>query len=430
MDRRRRLQNEITPLRLRENISWTLIANALTQAAHAVALVITARLTDPTVVGQYALALAICTPVMTVSMLELANVQATDANGEFRFSDFFILRCVTTAIATIAIWIIGLLVDGDASTRWVIAAMALVKGVDAFADIVSGFYQKIERMNEMARASGLRAIVGISSFAIILYVSRSLPIALTAQGVAMAAVVWGRDLRLIASLGGGSALEGTTLGVAKELLARAAPLAVGGGLASFTAHLPHYAIQYFHGEEALGYFASALYLTFIGRMVVGSAGRSARPRLARLWIGDRVAFRKTLSRLVLGAAIIGVAGTLLTIFLGDVILALVYGPEYRDYDGVLAWLTFASGLFFVAMMYEAGLMAAHAYRGFMAIQIGMTIATVVGCLALVPRYSIYGAAGAVMVSYVTKLAYAVILARRLDAKEPGRSVVPAEEGSS
>ena len=59
-------------------------------------LSVLAKLGSPSIVGQYALGLAITAPVFMLTNLQLRGVQATDARHEFAFADYFTLRLIST----------------------------------------------------------------------------------------------------------------------------------------------------------------------------------------------------------------------------------------------------------------------------------------------------------------------------------------------
>mgnify|MGYP000645735256 CR=1 FL=1 len=97
-------------LSLRRNVSWTLVGNLIYTSCNGGMLVILAKLGNPMMVGQLALALAITTPVFTFSNLQLSTVQATDAKYEYLFSDYLGLRVITMALALLVILGITLMV--------------------------------------------------------------------------------------------------------------------------------------------------------------------------------------------------------------------------------------------------------------------------------------------------------------------------------
>ena len=66
-------------LSLRKNFTWTFAGNAIYAASQWGQLVVLAKLGTPETVGQIALALAICAPVIMFANLQLRSVQATIA---------------------------------------------------------------------------------------------------------------------------------------------------------------------------------------------------------------------------------------------------------------------------------------------------------------------------------------------------------------
>ena len=59
-------------------------------------------------VGQFALALAVTGPVIMFFNLELRAVQATDAQGQYRFHDYLSLRLIMCFVAMAVIVGIGM----------------------------------------------------------------------------------------------------------------------------------------------------------------------------------------------------------------------------------------------------------------------------------------------------------------------------------
>ena len=89
------------PLSLRRNFAWGLTGNVVYAACQWSMLALLARLTWPEVVGRYALGLAIGTPIFLFANLNLAQVQATDARGEFSLIEVRVKRFVAwSAVAT------------------------------------------------------------------------------------------------------------------------------------------------------------------------------------------------------------------------------------------------------------------------------------------------------------------------------------------
>ena len=81
---RARPQLESKGLSLRKNFAWLSVGQALYALSQWGVLAILAKLLTSQEVGEFALGLAIATPVGNFAMLGLSHVQATDARGEYR----------------------------------------------------------------------------------------------------------------------------------------------------------------------------------------------------------------------------------------------------------------------------------------------------------------------------------------------------------
>src|SRR5271166_684261 len=97
---------EVSALPLRVSFSWTLAGNVIYAACQFGMLSVLAKLGSPSMVGQYALGLAITAPVFMLTNLQLRGVQATDARHEFEFADYFTLRLTATLLGTLVILLI------------------------------------------------------------------------------------------------------------------------------------------------------------------------------------------------------------------------------------------------------------------------------------------------------------------------------------
>ena len=85
------------PLSLRKNFSWIFVGNIVSTGCQWVILMVMTKLLPEVQVGHYVLALAIATPIVLFSMLQLRLVQATDVQNKYKFSDYFGVRLLTTS---------------------------------------------------------------------------------------------------------------------------------------------------------------------------------------------------------------------------------------------------------------------------------------------------------------------------------------------
>jgi len=109
---------KLKPLTLRRNFSWTFTGNLIYAACQWGMLVVLAKLGSPEMVGQFTLGLAVTAPVIMFTNLQLRGIQATDAKGDYVFSDYLGLRLIGTGLALLIIAGITLKADIAGRLRW------------------------------------------------------------------------------------------------------------------------------------------------------------------------------------------------------------------------------------------------------------------------------------------------------------------------
>ncbi len=73
-------------------------------------VVVLAKLGSPVLVGEYALGVAIATPVIALSQLQLRPVIASDVHEKYRFGDYLGFRLMATLLASLIVVAIALVV--------------------------------------------------------------------------------------------------------------------------------------------------------------------------------------------------------------------------------------------------------------------------------------------------------------------------------
>ncbi|MGL5063908.1 MAG: oligosaccharide flippase family protein, partial [Microcoleus sp.] len=143
---------QLKPLTLRRNFSWTFTGNLVYAASQWGMLVLLAKLGSPEMVGQFTLGLAVTAPVIMFTNLQLRGIQATDAKGEYVFSDYLGLRLIGTGLALLIIAGITLKAGYRWETSVVILTIALAKAFESISDVFYGLIQQHERMDRIAIA--------------------------------------------------------------------------------------------------------------------------------------------------------------------------------------------------------------------------------------------------------------------------------------
>src|ERR1035441_6235529 len=115
---------------LRQGFIATFAGNLVFAAGQWAVLSLIARLGDAEMLGEYALALAVATPVAMFSHLNLRAVLATDMERRHPFGDYLAVRTGAAALGILAIG--GIAFAGGYA--WRVAAVIVAAGVVLSAD--------------------------------------------------------------------------------------------------------------------------------------------------------------------------------------------------------------------------------------------------------------------------------------------------------
>jgi hypothetical protein len=169
---------------LRSNFGWTFTGNALYAACQWGMLSVLAKAGSASIVGQFALGLAVSAPVFMFTNLQLRAVKATDARSEFEFADYFSLRVLASLAGLLAVAVVAWVLPFDLPTRLVVLLLGVSKAVESLSDVVAGLLQKHERLDQVAISLVVRGVLSIAAFGFVFLRSHSLVSAVVALAAA------------------------------------------------------------------------------------------------------------------------------------------------------------------------------------------------------------------------------------------------------
>jgi O-antigen/teichoic acid export membrane protein len=439
---------QLKPLTLRRNFSWTFTGNLIYAASQWGMLVVLAKLGSPEMVGQFTLGLAVTAPVIMFTNLQLRGIQATDAKGDYVFSDYLGLRLIGTGLALLIITGITLKAGYRWETSLVILAIALAKAFESISDVFYGLIQQHERMDRIAIALMIKGPLSLLLLGMGVSLTGSVVGGAIGLAIAWGLVLFGWDLRngRLILKNSSHGREGEDLLVAyaepaksqnplyprwegktlSKLLWLALPLGFVMMLISLNTNIPRYFIERYLGERELGIFAAMSYLMVVGQMVVSALAESATPRLAKYYAaGNGNAFLRLLLKLTAIAALPGGAGVALALVAGKQLLTFLYQPEYAQYVEVFVLLMVAAGINYTFAFLGYGRTAARYFLIQAPLSCLVTSASAITCFWLIPQAGLKGAAIALIVGAIVEAAsnFGVILhalyrVRKLSPEEP------------
>lgn len=402
----------LPPLPLRVSFSWTLAGMLVYAACQWSMLVAIARLGSPGMVGQFAIGLAVSSPVILLANLELRALLSTDARRDFRFQDYLGLRLLTTVLALSGIGVLAATMGGNGEIARAVVALGLFKATEAVSDLLYGLFQQRGRNDRMGRSLMLRGPLGLAALAVGMALTGGVFWGVIGMAVAGALVLLLHDLPAAFGLLRADAgkereparprWDGRSLG---RLALLAAPLGLLTMLFAVNAGLPALLLQKRLGTASVGVFAILLSLMAAGHVGVNALGHSATLRLAAQYAaGDARGFGRVLARMLGVAALLGVSGMGVAILLGRPILLLLFGPAYAEEADVLRWLMAAGAAGYLASTLSYAMIALRRLK----VQpfIMLASAALTGGLGwiLIPSLGLTGIAVAVLAGSLLQLA--------------------------
>lgn len=397
---------------LRSSFAWTLAGNGLYAAAQWATLSLAAKLGGSEMLGQYALAVALTTPLVMLSHLNLRAVLATDLDGRHPFGDYVAVRLGVSGLSLAGIAILALVSGHSGSLAAVILVTGLAQSSETVSDIYYGAMQRRDEMELIARSMMARGLVSVCAFGLALYAFRDLVWALAAVAAARVALLLAYDRPRGAA---GESMARSGLGAEVSILRAAIPLGVMLLLVSLNTNLPRYAIERFLGVGELGAFAAVASFMTVGSTAVNALGQATTPRLARHF--SRRESRQFLRLTFLLAASmggLGVAGVAVAAVFGATILGVAYRPEYAAHGGLLVAVMGAAIPSYMAAALGYAITAARAFDA----QVPLFCVVAASCGAaswlLVPRFGLRGAAMSLAIAASVQIGgEALILARAM-----------------
>ena len=397
------------------------VGYAFSQAAM---LVVLAKFGTPAMVGQFGLGLALTTPVLLLSKLQLRSAIVTDTECEYSFADYARLRLLATAAAMMVVACLLAAVAPTTDTIQVVLAVGLVKAIEGASDLCGGILQKHGQWRKIAGLACIKgAIAPLALWAgLWWFASPAAGLFCVAGCYVVVLALWeSRWVRSIVSFEPkpGSAAGGLPL---RRLLGLTLPLGIVATLLSLNVNLPRYVVSVHLGVEALGYYTALTHLMVTGNTVVQALGQAALSSLARSHAsGGRELFLRLLGYLLLAALMVGLVCLGAALIFGAEILALVYDNNYADYSNVLVWLSVGALLTYLSSVLGYALTAARLFRVQVPLYSAAAAVCLIGSLAWVPSWGLTGAAFATIAGWATAAAgSAAVLLRSRRQPEAGR----------
>lgn len=312
--------------------TWLLSANIARNIGLIAILILLARLTNSTAVGDYALALAITTPIFGFFQLGLKGVVLT-LNPSVKFSYYLKVQTVAMLLSIVGSLSLGILISPRIELT--IFLVSIWKCIDATSELCSAPLQKMHQPESIFYAYLVSALGSSLLVALVLIYFQNLNIALIAiiviSGLSTYLLMW-RNTRVLISKAEDEPIraQGTNFELSnwKRIVKAGAPLGFSTSVLALMLTVPQYQLSAAFGASQVGYLAVVLYALAVVDIFLGTLTQAWIPKaqsLAELHGRDSLQFTKKVlinvgiwTAVVIPLALIGVSimSVLMPIFLG------------------------------------------------------------------------------------------------------------------
>ena len=401
---------------LRQDFAWILSGNVIYYACQWSYLIILAKFGSPAQVGEYALGVAVCTPVLIFANLQLRALFASDVKDRYSFEQYLGFRWVSLIAALLVI--ACLVVGHPAHVAATILLVGVSQALEYYSDLYYGLMQKHDRMDRISRSLTIKGPASVAGLAVAMYLTRDLLWALGAVILVRVAVTLLYDSRLTFRARSGqfpteSNRPELRIDMIWVLFTASLSLGIISSLLALNLNIPAYFIEADLSKSELGIFSAMASLQGAGNLVMSAMGQSAFLPLARAYADrNKERFSSILWHLWLISGLLGAAGVLGAAFVGQTVLAHIFRPEYARSVDVFVRLMLAGGLAYFAASQGYALTAIGVRNSQIPVLVAGIAATALGCYWLIPLYGAAGAADAMILAGVVRVAgFAIVLAR-------------------
>lgn len=391
---------------LLKKAKWLVGGNFIFAFSQWVILIFFARMTNQENLGQYALALAIVTPIFAVGNLQLRPLYILDVNSEqkYTYTHFYYLRLICSFIALACCLTLGLFFN---VSILVLLLVGLLKFFESYSDIIYAYYNAHDQTKLISKSLFLKGTFSVLAVAVALYLFDFYTALILFLFVYL--MVW----LFIDNLYIQKTQEIKKMSLDLGIMKSAIPMGISLGIVTLQSNIPRLFLDKYASIEAVGIFTVLSYFIIVGSIFINSICQYLSPRLTHAWNHNRAYFKKLLSMALLVAGGLGLIAIFLSYFMGEFVLNLIYGAEYVAYTDEFVLTMVAGFILYLATVLGYTLTAI----GFIKQQVYLfsivLIFSVLVSYLCIPEYGIVGGIYTLIVSYLVQciLSLLVVLFR-------------------
>lgn len=406
-------------MRYRSSVLWTLSGKISFLGSQFLLIMFLSKFSSMAVLGSYSLGLAISAPIFLFCNLQLRVMLATETNVIEKFYTYFSLRLLLALLAFPIVLLTALGMQLNDEILAIVVLCALNKFFDSISDIYYGVMQGSNRMDLIAKSQILRGITSVIAFCITYTLTENVYLALLTIAIMWLLVLIFFDYRNVLLLG--ITVSNNRLAISKltqifgkkktsdesthnsllTLLIKGMPLGIVVMIGSLVANSPSYVIESKISIEAVGIFASLIYLMQSTSTFMSALWEPAIPKLANFRDSNNYkAFTNLILKLSGIGFLIGIMGTFIIYWKGELILTLLFNEQFAENVDVLLILSLVLVVRYFGGVWSVGATVLRYYWVQVPLNVVNLFLVLSSAIYLVDKYGMIGASYALLFSTV------------------------------
>lgn len=381
------------------------------------------RLRGPAAVGEFGLAIALCTPFFMFVSMGGKMSQSSDVKQRYSFAEYGALVAVLACLGVIGSMAAGFVFAKTGHALLIVGIIALTKAAESVSNLAYGAFQQAGRPDKISNSLMLRGALTVPLFIALLLAGVAVGVAFLAQFVVWTSVALARDYPSASRIAAGKVVRPSGDWRRIAILAReTAPLGMSFALGALLNSLPRLFVERMIGLSAVGVLTIVTYFQQAGSIMISAISQPLINRFARLrYSGDVRALRRTQLALLVLVGGCSIAGIIFVALAGEWLLWLVFGPELASASDLLLLIALALSAKLLSVVPQSLLHADRRYTAFLYREVASVVICFILLALLVPPLGLMGAGFAILGSAIFRLVV-ITLAAAIGSKNRAANV--------
>ena len=385
-----------------KNTFWLATGTGISKFLKLSLIIYVARILGATEYGKFTFALAFISLFLIFSDLGLSNIVirefSREKEKEKEFYSVLSLKILLSLGALFLILIGSFFITSDPAIQsliWILALFCLVEG---FLTLIYSFFQARQRMEYQAWVTILESLVvtGCGFFVILNYPSvKNLSYAyLFSSLVALIFVLFFFHFKIFSLKITWQKL------IWRKFLSMSWPLALAGLFSTLYTYTDSVMMGYWKMITETGWYNAAYRIIALTFIPLGFVTASFYPMMSKFFKESKEKLQKTWNYQMETVILLAVPSVIGGIILAPRIVGFVYGQDFTPAILALQILMVMAGLVFLCTPFSYLLIASNQQRNFFKITSSAALLNIVLNLILIPKFNLYGAATATIITYL------------------------------